>query len=101
MGGTLALDSFRRDFGLNMATQSARDTLQGNIVSTLQLGYVGGALATIPIAERLGRRKSNMLSACIILLGDVLMTASDGSQGMIIAGRVVAGECLLDVIDAY
>lgn len=33
IGGTMALDSFNRDFGLANATQNERDTHQSNIVS--------------------------------------------------------------------
>jgi hypothetical protein len=36
IGGTMALDSFRRDFGINIP-QTQRDTIQGNIVSTFQV----------------------------------------------------------------
>lgn len=39
---SVALDSFKRDFGLNQATQYERDTLQGNIVSTFQAGTFFG-----------------------------------------------------------
>ncbi|KXT14897.1 hypothetical protein AC579_753 [Pseudocercospora musae] len=38
IGGTMALDSFRRDFDLIDRTQHERDTLQGNIISTFQAG---------------------------------------------------------------
>lgn len=37
IGGTMALDSFRRDFGLANASSKHRDTVQGNIVSTFQV----------------------------------------------------------------
>jgi hypothetical protein len=37
IGGTMALDSFQRDFGLADAAPSHRDTVQGNIVSTFQV----------------------------------------------------------------
>lgn len=41
IGGTMALDSFKRDFGLNNVPKTQRDTIQGNIVSTFQvsIGY--------------------------------------------------------------
>jgi hypothetical protein len=39
IGGTMALDSFRRDFGTNNIPQNQRDTIQGNIVSTFQVSY--------------------------------------------------------------
>jgi hypothetical protein len=33
----MALDSFRRDFGLDQVETTTRDTIQGNIVSTFQV----------------------------------------------------------------
>lgn len=47
----MALDSFRRDYGLDKVPQKTRDTVQGNIVSTFQAGCFWGALLTFPIAE--------------------------------------------------
>ena len=37
IGGTMALDSFRRDFKLDGVEKTVRDTIQGNIVSTFQV----------------------------------------------------------------
>ena len=37
IGGTMALDSFRRDFALENVESTVRDTIQGNIVSTFQV----------------------------------------------------------------
>jgi len=37
IGGTMALDSFRRDFALDQVESTTRDTIQGNIVSTFQV----------------------------------------------------------------
>lgn len=37
IGGTMALDSFRRDFALDGIPSTIRDTIQGNIVSTFQV----------------------------------------------------------------
>lgn len=42
IGGTMALDSFKRDFDLADATSSYRDTVQGNIVSTFQVSSNSG-----------------------------------------------------------
>lgn len=41
IGGTMALTSFIRDFGMNDIAKSNRDTIQGNIVSTFQVGLDG------------------------------------------------------------
>jgi hypothetical protein len=39
IGGTMALDSFRRDFALDQVDSTVRDTIQGNIVSTFQVSF--------------------------------------------------------------
>lgn len=91
IGGTMALDSFRRDFHLVNVTKTARDTLQGNIVSTFQAGCFFGALLTFPLAEKIGRKKAIMYSSLVFLAGGTLMTASHGVIGMLIAGRAIAG----------
>ncbi|KPI42804.1 putative quinate permease [Cyphellophora attinorum] len=45
IGGTMALDSFRRDYGLDQVSTKHRDTVQGNIVSTFQAGCFWGAFS--------------------------------------------------------
>ncbi|KAG8745058.1 hypothetical protein FRC10_008910 [Ceratobasidium sp. 414] len=91
IGGTLALPSFRRDFGLDRASQHERDTLSGNIVSTFQAGTFFGSLLTFPLVEKYGRRKGMLAAGCIFMIGAILMTASNGRLGLIYAGRGVAG----------
>jgi sugar porter (SP) family MFS transporter len=91
IGGTMALDSFRRDFALDEVSQGERDTIQGNIVSTFQAGCFFGALATFPFAEKFGRKYTILVAACIFLIGGTIMTAANGNMNMIIAGRAIAG----------
>lgn len=91
IGGTMALTSFRRDFGLDVVSSTKRDTIQGNIVSTFQAGCFFGALLTFPIAEKFGRRKTVMLAALVFLLGGTLMTAARGDLNLIYGGRAIAG----------
>ncbi|KAF5252263.1 hypothetical protein FANTH_2819 [Fusarium anthophilum] len=91
IGGTMALTSFMRDFGLDLVEKTQRDTIQGNIVSTFQAGCFFGALFTFPIAEKWGRRKTIMGAALVFLLGGALMTAANGNLNMIYGGRAVAG----------
>jgi len=91
IGGTMALDSFRRDFALDQVESTTRDTIQGNIVSTFQAGCFFGALCTFPFAEKFGRRLTIIISALVFLLGGTLMTAANGNLDMIYAGRLVAG----------
>jgi MFS family permease len=91
IGGTMALDSFRRDFGLDEMEQSNRDTIQGNIVSTFQAGCFFGALLSFWLSERLGRRKTILLASLVFLLGGTLMTAANGRMALIVVGRAIAG----------
>lgn len=39
IGGTMALDSFIRDFEMGGMAKTVRDTTQGNIVSTFQVRF--------------------------------------------------------------
>jgi sugar porter (SP) family MFS transporter len=91
IGGTMALDSFRRDFGTNNIPQTQRDTIQGNIVSTFQAGCFFGALFAFPFAEKIGRKKTMIIASSVFLIGGTLMTASHGQLNMIYAGRAIAG----------
>lgn len=83
IGGTLALPSFQRDFGLDVADQHQRDTLSGNIVSTFQAGTFFGALLAFPMAEKYGRKIGMIVSALVFLVGGILMTASNGMLGLV------------------
>jgi sugar porter (SP) family MFS transporter len=91
IGGTMALDSFRRDFGLENVAAADRDTLQGNIVSTFQAGCFFGALLTFPLAEKIGRKWAILISNFVFIVGGILMTASHGQISMIVVGRAIAG----------
>ncbi|KND93393.1 Quinate permease [Tolypocladium ophioglossoides CBS 100239] len=91
IGGTMTLDSFRRDFDLLGVSGTYRDTLQGNIVSAFQAGCFFGSLLTFPLAEKIGRRRAIFVAAAVFIVGGVLMTASHGVLAMLIAGRAIAG----------
>ncbi|KAL0570674.1 hypothetical protein V5O48_011280 [Marasmius crinis-equi] len=91
IGGTMALDSFVRDFHLDEVSKTNRDTIQGNIVSTFQAGCFFGALLTFPLAEKFGRKRVIMAAMLVFLLGGTLMTAARGSLNMIYGGRALAG----------
>lgn len=91
IGGTMALDSFRRDFHLDDTPTAARDTLEGNIVSTFQAGCFFGSLLTFPLAEKIGRRNSVLVSSLVFLVGGTLMTAASGHISILIVGRAIAG----------
>ncbi|KAK7959538.1 uncharacterized protein PG986_004392 [Apiospora aurea] len=91
IGGTMALESFIRDFGWEDVDKTTRDTIQGNIVSTFQAGCFFGALLSFPIAEKFGRRIAILCASLVFLLGATLMTASRGSLNLIYGGRAIAG----------
>ncbi|KAF7596651.1 hypothetical protein BBP40_000573 [Aspergillus hancockii] len=91
IGGTLALSSFRRDFGLKRASKLETDTLEGNIVSSFQAGCFFGSLLTFPLAERFGRKMAIVMAISIFCVGGSLMTAASGNLALIYAGRVIAG----------
>ena len=73
IGGTLALDSFRRDFDIADKVGHERDTLQGNIVSCFQAGAFFGAFFTFPLADLIGRKRAIMIASAIFLAGGTLM----------------------------
>ncbi|KAF4201653.1 hypothetical protein CNMCM8927_001296 [Aspergillus lentulus] len=91
IGGTMALESFRRDFGLDKVSKSETDTLEGNIVSTFQVGCFFGSLLTFPLAERFGRKLAIVMAVSVFCVGGSLMTAASGHLGLIYAGRAIAG----------
>ncbi|KAF2161116.1 hypothetical protein M409DRAFT_69970 [Zasmidium cellare ATCC 36951] len=91
IGGTLALDSFRRDFDLVDKSSTQTDTLQGNIVSCFQAGAFFGPFITYPIADRIGRKNAILIASIIFLIGGTLMTASNGILPLIYVGRAIAG----------
>ncbi|CAP92365.1 hypothetical protein E8E15_009136 [Penicillium rubens] len=91
IGGTMALEPFRRDFGMERDSDLETDTLEGNIVSTFQAGCFFGSLLTFPLAERFGRKMAIVLAISIFCVGGSLMTAASGHLGMIYAGRAIAG----------
>ncbi|KAI5796437.1 general substrate transporter [Geopyxis carbonaria] len=91
IGGTQALESFKREFKTDVGSQHDRDTLSGNIVSTFQAGTFFGSLLTFPLVERYGRKKGMMCSSIVFLIGASIMTASAGRLSMIYVGRAITG----------
>ena len=63
---------------------------QSEVVSILSAGTFFGALGAAPIADRLGRRWSLIVSCCVFIFGVILQTASTALP-MFVAGRFFAG----------
>lgn len=95
MGSVLALDSFKKDFGLptdkSGFSSSKNAKISSNVVSLLTAGCFFGAIAAAFLNERLGRRYALMLFCSIFLVGAAVQTGSHHSIGQIYGGRVIAG----------
>jgi hypothetical protein len=51
-GGTLALPSFQREFGLDLMSKTERSNARANMVSLFQAGSFFGAGLQLPLNER-------------------------------------------------
>lgn len=92
ISGVVVLPAFLDTFGLSGAkNKTALANLQANIVSTLQAGCFVGALIAGIMADKLGRRRSLMVAATIVLCGVLLQFNSWGHLEPLYVGRFVAG----------
>jgi MFS family permease len=83
-GGILNDQTFAKQFN------HPNPTIQGQIVSTYDIGCIIGAVISIYFGDALGRRKSVLMSCMWVLVGGLLQATSFSLPHMII-GRVVAG----------
>lgn len=65
-------------------------SVSGITVAIYEIGCLFGAVATIWLGERLGRKTCIMLGMCIMIVGTAIM-ASSYSLGQFIVGRIVVG----------
>ncbi|KAK0376799.1 quinate permease [Colletotrichum limetticola] len=91
IGGTMALDSFVRDFGIDKMTIQEKNNSLANIASMFQVGAFFGALLTFPIAEKYGRKKAIMMAALIFCVGGAMMSGANGDLKLVIGGRAIGG----------
>ncbi|KAM6494859.1 General substrate transporter [Amanita muscaria] len=63
---------------------------QGAIVASMPAGSIAGALAVTVLADRLGRKKTIILSGIIGMIGSVLQAIS-ANRAMLVVGRIVGG----------
>lgn len=99
IGGTLALPSFEKSFGLTAATET---NLSSNIVSTFQAGAFFGAISGFFLAESLGRKPVIMLFGGVFIVGVILQLI--GHLGLLYGGRALTGlaiGCTSMVIPIY
>lgn len=83
-GGILNNPTFERQF------DNPNPTIQGQIVSTYDIGCIIGAIISIYFGDFLGRRKSVAMSCAWVIIGGAIQAASFGLPEMIV-GRIIAG----------
>ncbi|KXT07336.1 hypothetical protein AC578_511 [Pseudocercospora eumusae] len=95
VGTTASLASFKKTFGLKDPRLSAAEQADrlSNITSMVQLGSIGGALFAFYITDKIGRLWATRQLCLLWVLGIAiyLAAASNGSLGMVYAGRFIAG----------
>ncbi|BGP19710.1 high affinity glucose transporter [Rhodosporidiobolus nylandii] len=64
--------------------------LQGGITASMPAGSFAGAILNSYLADKIGRKKSIILSGWVWVVGCIIQAASV-NVGMLIAGRVIAG----------
>ncbi|KAG6609806.1 sugar porter family MFS transporter [Phytophthora cinnamomi] len=79
----VALPLIQKDFDLST-------TAAASIVSTLMLGAVIGSLVGGVVADWIGRKPANLITAALFLLGSLFMTFADSLHTMLV-GRFIAG----------
>ncbi|GAW19160.1 hypothetical protein ANO14919_086440 [Xylariales sp. No.14919] len=101
MGGLLTLPSFTATFpeictnpsciaDMTASQKSHRSLAQGIAVSSYNLGCFAGALLTVIIGDRLGRRRCIFLGSVIMVIGAILQ-ASAFSLAHLVVGRLICG----------
>ncbi|KAG4432482.1 hypothetical protein IFR05_012022 [Cadophora sp. M221] len=93
IGTTIALPSFKNEFGFEKLSKSAVSLLSANIVSCYQAGAFFGALGAYIVAYFMGRASGLALFAAIFSVGAGMMLGANGDRGLglIYGGRVLAG----------
>ncbi|ODV80578.1 quinate permease [Suhomyces tanzawaensis NRRL Y-17324] len=91
IGGTVALDSFRHEFGLDDSSHSKG--IISNVISVFHAGCFFGALFSYPFSFYWGRKISLVFAAVLVTVGSAVMLAASAERGLgpIYAGRVLAG----------
>lgn len=66
-------------------------SLEGNVVSVIQAGAFAGALLSMWLANRVGRRFSLIIASILVFVGVALQAAASGHIEAMYVGRLVAG----------
>jgi MFS family permease len=93
IGGTIALDSFKKEFHWSTYSTHEQNLISENIVSLYQAGAFFGAFFAYAAGHYLGRKMGLQIFSGVFILGAGLMLGATGSKGLglIYGGRVLAG----------
>ncbi|KAI7327202.1 general substrate transporter [Hortaea werneckii] len=91
IGTTITRDAFKKDFGLEDASEAANNAFDANIVSLLQAGCFFGSLFAGPLSDKVGRKWSIMISGMVFDIGSLMQTLAYGIKDVVYVGRVVGG----------
>lgn len=93
IGGVMALDSFKSEFGLDQMSPSHASYVISNIISSFHAACFFGALISYPFSHYYGRKVTLLIASFMMTLGSAIMLAASSSVGLgpIYAGRVLGG----------
>lgn len=94
ISGIIAMSYWQNQFSTGYRDSTGHlnitSSQQSEVVSILSAGTFFGALGAAPIADRLGRRWSLIVSCCVFIFGVILQTAATRLP-LFVAGRFFAG----------
>ncbi|OTB00900.1 hypothetical protein M426DRAFT_65021 [Hypoxylon sp. CI-4A] len=88
LGGVLTLLSFQSDYRYGSADQTRANSLS---VGLQQLGGFVACFVAWPLTDRLGRKKSLMISSFIFCIGSIIQTINTHSLAAFYVARIVSG----------
>ncbi|KAM6516067.1 hypothetical protein FALCPG4_014251 [Fusarium falciforme] len=91
MGGVLAMDTFKEQYGLTDKPAAVLANLSSNIVSTIQAGSFLGCLISMWLANYIGRRLSLMTASVFVFIGVAMQAAASGHLAAMYVGRFITG----------
>ncbi|KAL7274814.1 sugar transporter-like protein [Rhizina undulata] len=94
MSGIITGKKFNEEFPATAGSDEYHSTIQGTVTSVYEIGCFAGSTAALLYGERLGRRKTILIGASIMILGTIIqITAFRGywELGQFIIGRVITG----------
>lgn len=96
MGSLLTLPKFYEQFP-SMDTVTAlpsekehKSTWQGLVVAIYEIGCLVGAVATMYVGDKIGRRKTIVLGCIVMIIGAIIQAASY-SAGQLFVARIITG----------